>query len=200
MNPFGVALEPAVDPGREVAGLMLFVGNFRHHPNVDAALWLAREILPEVAARRDEARLRIVGTAPPAEVAALAGDRVEVVADAASVRPHLEQAAVVLAPVRTGGGMRMKVLEALAAGKAVVTTERGAEGFTEFEEAPPMAIADDPVSIAEAAAELLDDDRRRRTLGERARRFAVAHHGPDAWAARTTAVYEEAIARRAGDG
>jgi glycosyltransferase involved in cell wall biosynthesis len=192
VDPFGLVLPPRANPAREVPGTILFVGAFAHPPNRDAAIWLAREILPAVLERWPEARLRIVGSAPPAQVRALAGPRVEVVADAPSVLPHIEEAAVVMAPVRTGGGMRMKVLQAMAAGKAVVTTTRGTEGYTGFGEAPPLAVADGEAEIAVATAALLADDERRLRLGERAREFAERHHSPEAWAERLTTVYEEA--------
>jgi glycosyltransferase involved in cell wall biosynthesis len=198
VDPFGLVLPPAADPAREEAGTILFVGAFHHPPNRDAALWLAREILPAVRERAPAARLRIVGSAPPPEVLALAGDGVEVVADAPSVVPHLEAAAVVMAPVRTGGGMRMKVLQAMAAGKAVVTTTRGTEGYTGFGEEPPLAVADGEAEIAAATASLLSDDSERRRLGQRAREFAERHHSPEAWAERQTAVFEEARALRGG--
>jgi polysaccharide biosynthesis protein PslH len=196
VDPFGLVLPPRVDPAREVPGTILFVGAFHHPPNRDAAIWLAREILPAVLARHPGARLRIVGSGPTAEVRALAGPDVEVVADAPSVLPHLEEAAVVMAPVRTGGGMRMKVLQAMAAGKAVVTTPRGTEGYTGFGEEPPLAVGESEGEMAAATAELLADDERRRRLGARAREFAERHHSPEAWAERQTAVFEEAIAAR----
>jgi glycosyltransferase involved in cell wall biosynthesis len=198
VNPFGLVLPPRANPAREAAGTILFVGNFAHPPNRDAAIWLAREILPAVLERRPEARLRIVGTAPGPEVLALAGPNVELVADAPSVLPHLEEAAVVMAPVRTGGGMRMKVLQAMAAGKAVVTTGRGTEGYTGFGEEPPLAVADSETEIAAATAALLEDDERRLRLGERAREFAERHYSPEAWAERLTVVYEEAVKERNG--
>ena len=200
VDPFGLVLPPAADPAREAVGTVLFVGAFHHPPNRDAALWLAREILPAVRERAPGARLRIVGSVPPPEVRELAGPQVEVVADAPSVLPHLEEAAVVMAPVRTGGGMRMKVLQAMAAGKAVVTTSRGTEGYTGFGEEPPLAVADSEAEIAAATAELLADDEGRRRLGERAREFAECHHSPEAWAERQTAVFEEARAMREGGG
>jgi len=198
VDPFGLVLPPPADPAREQAGTILFVGAFHHPPNRDAAIWLAREILPAVRACHPGARLRIVGSGPTAEVRALAGPNVELVADAPSVLPHLEEAAVVMAPVRTGGGMRMKVLQAMAAGKAVVTTPRGTEGYTGFGEEPPLAVAESEAEIAAATAELLEDDERRHRLGERARQFAERHHSPEAWAARQTAVFEEAVAVREG--
>jgi polysaccharide biosynthesis protein PslH len=196
VDPFGLVLPPAADPAREAAGTILFVGAFHHPPNRDAALWLAREILSAVRERAPGARLRIVGSAPPAEVLELAGPHVEVVANAPSVLPHLEEAAVVMAPVRSGGGMRMKVLQAMAAGKAVVTTPLGTEGYTGFGEEPPLAVAESEAEIAAATAALLSDDAGRRRLGERARAFAERHHSPEAWAERQTAVFEEARALR----
>jgi len=194
VDPFGLVLPPAADPAREAAGTILFVGAFHHPPNCDAALWLAREILPAVRERAPGARLRIVGSAPPPEVLELAGPHVEVVANAPSVLPHLEEAAVVMAPVRGGGGMRMKVLQAMAAGKAVVTTPLGTEGYTGFGEEPPLAVAESETEIAVTTAALLSDDAERQRLGERGRAFAECHHSPDAWAERQTAVFEEARA------
>jgi glycosyltransferase involved in cell wall biosynthesis len=200
VDPFGLVLPPRADPAREVPGTILFVGAFHHPPNRDAATWLAREILPSVLERQPQARLRIVGSGPTPEVRALAGPHVDLVADAPSVLPHLEEAAVVMAPVRTGGGMRMKVLQAMAAGKAVVTTPRGTEGYTGFGEELPLAVGESGAEIAAATAALLGDAEHRRRLGERAREFAERHHSPGAWAERQTAVYEEAIAAREGGG
>lgn len=198
VNPFGLVLPAASDPSRECAGTILFVGNFTHPPNRDAAGWLARDILPAVRQRIGEARLRIVGTAAPQEVLELAGEHVQVFADAPSVDPHLEAAAVVVAPVRTGGGMRMKVLQAMAAGKAVVTTPRGSEGFNAFGEPPPLVLARTSAEVADVTAALLRDPERRRGLGRSARVFAERHHSPKSWATRLEGVYEEACSERAG--
>jgi glycosyltransferase involved in cell wall biosynthesis len=157
--------------------------------------------MPAVRARHPQAVLRIVGTAPPREIAGLAGPGVEVVADAPSVAPHLAAASVVMAPVRAGGGMRLKVLEAMAAGKPVVTTSLGAEGYAELDREPPLVVADSAAEIASSAAALLDDRDRRRDLGSRARGLAERNHSPDAWASRLSAVYEEARqAARKSDG
>jgi glycosyltransferase involved in cell wall biosynthesis len=203
VNPFGLTLPAVADPALESPGTILFAGTFTHMPNRDAARWLAREIMPALRARIPDARLRIVGSAPPREVLDLRGPGVEVIADAPSVDPHLAAAAVVIAPVHSGGGMRFKVLEALARGKAVVTTPLGAEGFVELDPDPPLAIADAAGELAAAVASLLAEEPRRRELGRRARAFAEAHASPAAWAARLEAVYEEARelgARRNGQG
>jgi glycosyltransferase involved in cell wall biosynthesis len=200
VSPFGLELPPRADPAASEPDSLLFVGNFSHQPNRDAAHWLAREIMPALLARQPGARLRIVGSAAPADVLALAGPAIEVIPDAPAVEPYLAAAAVIVAPVRTGGGMRMKVLQALAAGKAVVTTSRGAEGFDCFDEPAPLALADDAGAFAAATAALLAEPERRRELGERARAFAEAHYSPAAWAARLLDAYEEAREVATGPG
>ena len=200
VNPYGMILPPPCDPARERPDTVLFSGTFAHLPNRDAAHWLAREIMPAVRERQPGARLRLVGSAPPPEVLALAGPGVEVVADAPSMEPHLQEAAVVAAPVRSGGGMRMKVLEAIAREKATVTTGLGAEGFAGLEPEPPFRVSDDSVGLAAAIAELLGGDGERRALGRRAREFAQRHHSPAAWATRLENVYEEARERANNDG
>ncbi len=192
VNPYGIELPAAADPAREQPGTILFAGTFAHLPNRDAARWLAREIMPALRSAQPEAELRIAGKSPPPEVRDLAGPGVEVIADPASMDPHLEAAAVIVAPVRSGGGMRFKVLEALALGKAMVTTPLGTEGFAGFDQEPPLLVADDTEGFAAAIAGLLADPGRRLELARSAREFVRRHHGPQAWARRLEAVYEEA--------
>jgi glycosyltransferase involved in cell wall biosynthesis len=196
VSPFGLELPRAADPAREQTGVLLFTGNFTHFPNRDAAAWLANEIMPIVRERQPGAHLRIVGSQPPPETLDLTGPGVDVFPDPPSIEPHMEEASVVVAPVRTGGGMRMKVLQALAAGKAVVTTQRGSEGFDCFGAAPPLRVADTVEGFAEETATLLRDSLHRGELGRRARTFAERHHSPTAWAARLEAVYEDARRER----
>lgn len=192
VNPYGIVLPAALDPARERPGTILFSGTFAHLPNRDAARWLAREIMPALRAAHPGAKLQLVGGAPPPEILDLAAADIEVIADVPSMEPYLEAASLVIAPVRSGGGMRMKVLEAMARRKAVVTTPLGAEGFTELGPEPPLAIAGDATGIAAACATLLEDDGRRRDLARRAREFTEAHHSPEAWAERLERVYAEA--------
>lgn len=193
INPFGLDLPDPAPTEAETDDTVLFVGNFTHPPNRDAAIWLAREIMPRLRGSFP-ARLRIVGSLPSPEILALRGDDIEVVADAPTLDPHFAAAAVVVAPIRTGGGMRMKVLEAIGRGKAVVTTPLGAEGFNVFEPQPPFVVADGTEPIATAIAALLEDRERRRDLAARARAFAEAYFDPRAWSSRLTAVFEEAVA------
>src|SRR5262249_52792545 len=121
INPFGVEVPVEAEPDCEEARTVLFAGGFGHRPNVDAALWLGNEIMPLLRTLCSGVRLIIAGINPPRSVLALACNDIIVTGRVSTIEPFLERAAVVLAPVRTGGGMRVKVLQAMAFGKAVVT-------------------------------------------------------------------------------
>jgi polysaccharide biosynthesis protein PslH len=113
---------------REPATL-LFVGNYEYAPNVDAALRLAREILPEAQTQIPSANLWLVGHAPPPEVHALASDTITVTGSVPDVRPYLAQATAFVSPLRLGAGIKNKVLEALAMGCPVVATPLSVDGI-----------------------------------------------------------------------
>ena len=196
VNPFGLDLPPAADPAREDNATIVFVGGFSHWPNVDAALWLAQEIMPRLRQRRPDLRLVLVGSYPPASVQALAAGDVTVTGYVPAVEPYLERAAVVLAPVRVGGGMRMKVLQAMALGKAVVTTPLGVEGLTTEGASPPLALAADADAVAAATADLLADVEKRHALGRSARAFVAQHYSTEAYTRRLEAIYNEVLAER----
>ena len=168
--------ERPLDPSGSEPPRILFVGSFGHPPNVDAALWLAETIFPRVAALVPDARLELVGHAPGDEVLALAGGAVSVHASVADVTPYLDRAAVVVAPIRMGGSMRMKVLESLAAGKALVVSPRAAEGV-EALAGRQLLVARNGEEMVDALASLLLDPARRRRLAESARRWAEANLG-----------------------
>src|SRR5439155_25909855 len=95
VNPFGIELPDPLPPAPASSPELLFMGNFTHPPNVDAALWLGSEIMPLLRARGTGARLTLVGPHPPAAVLALACDDVVVTDHVPDVRPFLEQTAVV---------------------------------------------------------------------------------------------------------
>jgi glycosyltransferase involved in cell wall biosynthesis len=168
--------ERPLDPVGSEPPTIVFVGSFGHPPNVDAALWLAGTIFPRVAALVPEARLELVGHAPGDEVPALAGGAITVHASVPDVTPYLDHAAVVVAPIRIGGSMRMKVLESLAAGKALVASPRAAEGVEELA-GKQLLVAVDADQMTEALASLLLDPARRRRLAESARRWAETNLG-----------------------
>lgn len=189
--PFGVPLpEAALSPAGTPPPSVLFVGNFRHNANVDAAVWLGRTLFPPVQAALPDARLTIVGASPTAEVLALAGDSVSVAGRVPEVAPYMDQAAVVAAPIRDGGGMRVKVLEALAAGKAVVATPLAVEGLG-VTSGKQLEIAASGEEFSYALERLLRDESRRRELGNEARAWAREHLGWDEAIARYDRLYGE---------
>jgi glycosyltransferase involved in cell wall biosynthesis len=178
--------ERPLDPVGSEPPTIVFVGSFGHPPNVDAALWLAGTIFPRVVALVPKARLELVGHAPGDEVRALAGGAVTVHASVPDVTPYLDRAAVVVAPIRIGGSMRMKVLESLAAGKALVASPRAAEGVEELA-GEQLLVAVDTDEMTDALTSLLLDPARRRSLAESGRRWAESNLG---WE-RGVAAFEE---------
>jgi glycosyltransferase involved in cell wall biosynthesis len=196
VNPFGIDLPPDVDRSKEEAGAVVFVGGFDHGPNVDAALWIGSEIGPLLRRLSSGVRLYIVGRNPPKSVRALAGDDTIVTGQVPAIEPYLERAAVVLAPLRTGGGMRVKVLQAMALGKAVVTTPLGAEGIELAQGEPPLAVAAGAEEIATVTARLLASHDARSVLGNRARAFVDEHYSWSAHRRRLEAMYSELTAGR----
>jgi glycosyltransferase involved in cell wall biosynthesis len=164
-----VALDP-VGNGRDV----LFVGNFMHPPNVAAAERLAGTIFPLIAAERPDARLVLVGADPPPPLRALASPTVKVAGQVADLHPLLDAAAVVVAPVSSGGGMRVKALDALVSGKALVASSLALEGL-DIRAGEHVLVADDDAAFAEAVVALLDDEPRRAALARAARAWAETH-------------------------
>jgi glycosyltransferase involved in cell wall biosynthesis len=158
---------------------VLFVGNCNYVPNIDAARWLCTEILPELQARLGPpVRVAVVGSVIDPSVAELGAlPSVIVRADAPSVTPWYRAARIAVAPLRAGGGTRLKILEAFAHRRPVVSTSLGAEGLP-VEHGKHLLIADDAPSFADACARLLRDHALRSTLVDAAKDIALAYGRP----------------------
>jgi glycosyltransferase involved in cell wall biosynthesis len=155
---------------RSVAGteattpLVIFLGSMDWEANVDGVEYFCRDIWPHVRDAVPAARFRIVGRRPGARVRKLADDpTVEVTGDVPSVIEHLRDAAVFVVPLRIGGGTRLKIYEAMAAGRAVVSTSIGAEGLDVNNESD-IILSDEPEDFARRVVVLLTDGERRRAL------------------------------------
>ena len=173
--PLGTVLpQHQLDPVGGHPLSLLFVGNFGHQPNVDAARYLICEILPRVQPRFPEMLTYVVGVDPPQQLRHLSSDRVLVTGHVPDVTPYLDRAAVVVAPLWRGGGMRVKVLEALAAGKAVVASPLAVEGL-DLVATEPCVVAENAEQFGEAIVHLLSDPDRRALLAARARAWARSH-------------------------
>ena len=187
--PIGTPVPAApLDPlGAADPPLLLFIGNFVHPPNRDAAVRLAETILPAVRNAIPAARLRIVGDGPPSRAVNVAG--VEATGVVPDVTPHLDDAALVVVPLRVGGGMRVKVVEALAHGKAVVASPRAVEGL-DVESGVQLVVADTDEQFVTEIVRLLRAPEQRRRLAVNARAWACAHLGEERWVAAYDALYD----------
>ena len=179
-------------PEREEAGLVAFSGAMDYPPNIDGALWLAREVWPRVRRRRPGARLMLAGRDPVAEVRALAAadDSIEVTGRVPAIQDWLARAEVIAAPLRHGTGMKNKVLEGAALGKAMVVTPVSLEDI-ELAPGRELVLAEGAEAFAEAIAALLEDRERRRELGAAARRAVETKYAWEAMAERLWACYRE---------
>lgn len=173
--------DPASD-GRTV----VYFGLLSTVPNIDAVTHFVQDVWPGIAARHPDARCKIIGGRPPPSLLALAGPRVELTGFVPDLRPHLAAAAAVVVPLRLGGGTRLKIVEAMAMGKAIVSTSLGAEGI----EAVPgrdILIENEPAAFADAVNRLLAEPNLAARLGAAARRVAVEKY---AWSAAAQALEE----------
>jgi glycosyltransferase involved in cell wall biosynthesis len=152
-------------PEREKETL-LFVGTFSHRPNREAGLWLAGEIFPLVLKQFPGAVLRIIGSNPPAALRELAAanDRIRVLGFVDDVAVHLRSAAVFAAPLRSGGGVKVKILHAMGQGIPVVTTKVGAEGI-EGLTPESILVGDTAQKLAEEICALFKDRERAARVG-----------------------------------
>ncbi|RRO13800.1 glycosyltransferase [Saccharopolyspora rhizosphaerae] len=179
-----------VDPspaGLEGRRDVLFVGSFDHPPNVDAARWAAREIMPLVRERCPDAVLHVIGSNPTAEVEALAGPGVEVHGWVESLEPHYAQARVTIAPLRFGAGVKGKVGESLSVGVPVVGTTVAVEGM-HLKPGQDVLVADDENACAAAVVRLLTEDETWKALATSGRTAVEAQFGPEASRAALTAL------------
>ena len=154
---------------------VVFFGLLAYAPNIDGVIYFVQKIWPRIAEAHPGARCKIIGGRPPPSLLALAGPRVELTGFVPDLRPHLAGAAAVVVPLRLGGGTRLKIVEAMAMGKAIVSTTLGAEGI----EAIPgrnLLIEDEPEAFADAVNRLLGDPELAARIGQSARSLAVERY------------------------
>ena len=157
--------------GPETPDRLVYVGSMDWHPNEDAILYFMDVILPLIRHERPTATLTVVGRNPSRRLRNAAAEAgVQLTGTVEDIRPFVAEAAVVVVPLRVGGGTRLKIFEALAMGKAVVSTTIGAEGLP-LTDGAHFVRADEPAAFASAVAALLRDPARRRVLGAAGRRL-----------------------------
>ena len=164
------AQPPAEPVGAQEEPLLLFTGTLSYPPNAEALEWLLRGIWPRVRRAAPAARLAVVGPDPPERARRLADERVTITGWVEQTRPWFEAASVVLVPLRSGGGTRLKVLDGLASGRAMVSTTLGAEGI-DARDGEHLLLADGADAFAAAVARALGDPELRARLAARGRRL-----------------------------
>lgn len=177
--PTGVdaAFFSPAEPPRTAAPGIVFVGSMDWRPNEDAVLHFLDAVLPSISREIPDATFTVVGRKPGAHLRARNGkDGVRVTGTVPDVRPYLAEAAVCVVPLRVGGGTRLKIFEALAMGRAVVSTTVGAEGLP-LADGTHYLRADAPDEFARAVVTLLRDPERRAALGEAGRALVETRHG-----------------------
>jgi len=182
---------PAPDPG---SADVVFVGGMSWFPNRDAIQWFLARIWPAIRRAVPRARFVIVGShpSPEAQRAAARAGGVVVTGLVPDIRPHVRSAAVYVCPLRVGGGTRLKILDAWAMGKAVVSTAIGAEGLGAIA-GREIEFADDPAAFAARVIELLGNPGHRQALGQEGRRRAVNEFAWPRVASGLLGLYDELV-------
>jgi glycosyltransferase involved in cell wall biosynthesis len=168
---------------------VLFFGAINYFPNSDAVKLFIDEILPKLRPRFPGVRFKVVGHTPE-HLMALSGAGVEMMGFVPDLRVEIERAAVVVAPLRIGGGTRLKILEAMSMSRPVVSTPQGAEGL-EVTHGRELLLADTPAAFADQVARIFEDAALARQLGVAARQLVEQRYGWAASVARLEALYEE---------
>ncbi|MEO8905000.1 MAG: glycosyltransferase [Polyangiaceae bacterium] len=150
---------------------LVFFGANNYFPNHDALLYFIDEILPKVVARRPNVKLQIVGPGVQPAVQAKQSKHVEIVGFVDDLMPYLERASAIVVPLRIGGGTRLKIVEAMAKSKAIVSTRIGAEGIDVTHERDVL-LGDTPAEFADLVVRVLEDRTLAARLGGRARELA----------------------------
>ena len=180
LMPFACSCKTSNEAGRyqQEANTICFIGSMDWGPNVAAAEYLVGQVMPSVWSKVPDAMCYLVGRNPTSSVRALAGENVIVTGRVPAVSEYYDRAAVIVVPVRDVGGLKIKLVEAMAAGKAIVTTSPGRAGL-DVEAGKQLMIADDPADFATAIIGLLENKAERERLALEAQRFVIDRLSPE---------------------
>jgi glycosyltransferase involved in cell wall biosynthesis len=173
---------------------LLFIGTLDYPPGSDAALYFCNQILPHINGAIGNVQVWIVGANPPPEVNKLSEKGVHVTGRVKEVLPYYKQSTACIVPLRAGGGTRLKILEAMALGRPVISTSIGCEGLGVVD-GKHLLIADTPEQFAEKTVHLLTDKLLYNRIVAEARQLVVARYDWDAIAEKLMALYIELTAR-----
>ncbi|MBN1565528.1 MAG: glycosyltransferase [Anaerolineae bacterium] len=177
-------------------GALVFTGSMGYRPNVDAAVWFADQILPLIRERVPEAKFFVVGSNPHPRLDTLRERAdVEITGWVPDVNPFLHAATVYVVPMRMGSGTRLKLLQAMTAGKAVVSTPTGAQGLY-TQDNTELRLADTAAAFADAVSGLLQHPDQRRALGAAGAEYVKANYDWSVIAPKLLRVYDEIMSNK----
>ncbi|HUS18597.1 MAG TPA: glycosyltransferase [Terriglobales bacterium] len=193
----GVDLEYFSPQGAGDSNRAVFIGALDWFPNVDAIRYFADAVLPLLPSLLPALRTKVIGRRAPVSLKAFLERRpgIEFAGEVPDTRPHLSEAGMVVVPLRIGGGSRLKILEALAMGKAVVSTSIGAEGLA-VTHGKDILLADSPKEFAEAIAKLSASPELRKSLGSQGRALVEGRYGWDALSQKAQQVWLDTVPAR----
>ncbi len=171
---------------------LLFFGAMNYYPNNDGVHYFVNQVFPLIVAKRPSVKLWLVGPAPD-DIKALRGPNIEVTDFVDAVEPYIDRASAVVVPLRIGGGTRLKIVEAMAKAKAVVSTRIGAEGI-DVVDGESALLADDPEVFAAHVESVLADADLAKRLGASARKLAVDRYSWPALVSGLERFYEQLLA------
>lgn len=178
--------------------VLLFTGTIDYFPNTEGLIFFFEEILPKIRAEVPDVRFVVAGRNPPPSVMRFAEEPgVTITGAVDDIRPYYRQAKIVVVPLRLGGGTRLKILEAMAMLKPVVSTSVGAEG-NEAQDGEHLLLADDPASFAAAVVRLLGDDAERQRLEANGAKLVAETYDWNILVDQLCESYERAIAAHGG--
>jgi glycosyltransferase involved in cell wall biosynthesis len=174
--PNGVSARPPTDPEMSRAKEMLFVGTMGYEPNADAVKYFMRDVMPSIQGQQSDACLSVVGKEAESDIQQLHdGQACFVHGQVPDVTPYYQSAGLVVAPIRLGAGTRLKILEALMFGKALVASSVAVEGL-DLRPGIDLEVADTPSRFVNACLELMRDESRRHRLGQAGRKRVLERY------------------------
>ncbi len=167
----------------------VYMGDYKYFPNTDAVMYFVESIMPLIQQKRPDFHLTLLGKDPSPAIQALAGEHITVTGLVDDTRPYLQSSAVFICPLRSGSGTRFKLMEALACGCPVVSTNIGAEGL-DAQDGVHMLLRDEPQAFADAVVSLLNDPEKGREIGKAGREWVIQKHAWEHSAALLRQAYE----------
>ena len=156
---------------------LIFVGTMNWYPNIEAVLYLCNQVMPLLRERCDSITLKIIGANPPAEILKFNSTTtdIKILGFVDEIRDHIEKATLYVCPIMDGGGTKLKILDALGMGKAIVAHRIASEGI-DVMESENIVFADTPAEYCTAIVSLMNDSEKRTRLGEAARKLAIERY------------------------